>query len=96
MRIRGGVAGNVIPDRCAVEVNFRFAPDRYGEQAAEAHLREVFAGYPVELTDSAPGALPGLDGRAGPGVPRRGRAATDRQARLDRRGPVRRAGRTRR
>jgi succinyl-diaminopimelate desuccinylase len=57
--IHGGVAGNVIPDRCEVEVNYRFAPDRTEEQAAD-HVREVFAGFPVEITDSAPGALPGL------------------------------------
>ena len=61
--IRGGVAGNVIPDRCVVDVNYRFAPDRT-EAEAEAHLREVFAGYEVEITDSAPGALPGLDAPA--------------------------------
>lgn len=57
--ITGGVAGNVIPDQCEVVVNYRFAPDR-SEAAAEAHVREVFAGYDVRLTDSAPGALPGL------------------------------------
>ena len=57
--IRGGVAGNVVPDECVVTVNFRFAPDRSAEQAA-AHLREVFAGYDVAITDSAPGARPGL------------------------------------
>jgi succinyl-diaminopimelate desuccinylase len=57
--IRGGVAGNVIPDECEVEVNYRFAPDR-SAQAALAHVREVFAGYEVRLVDSAPGALPGL------------------------------------
>lgn len=57
--IHGGVAGNVIPDRCQVEVNFRFAPDRSVE-AAEAYVREVFAGYAVRVDDSAPGALPGL------------------------------------
>ncbi|WP_370078007.1 succinyl-diaminopimelate desuccinylase [Streptacidiphilus sp. MAP12-16] len=59
VRIEGGVAGNVIPDSCTVTVNFRFAPDRT-EAQAEAHVREVFAGYDVTITDSAPGALPGL------------------------------------
>jgi succinyl-diaminopimelate desuccinylase len=58
--IRGGVAGNVLPDECVVEVNFRFAPDRT-EDEAEAFVRELFDGYDVRLTDSAPGALPGLD-----------------------------------
>jgi len=58
--IDGGVAGNVVPDRCTVTVNFRFAPDR-SEAEAEAHLREVFSGYPVEIVDSAPAARPGLD-----------------------------------
>lgn len=57
--IRGGVAGNVVPDACVVEVNFRFAPDR-SEAEAEAWVREFFDGYDVTLTDSAPGALPGL------------------------------------
>lgn len=62
VRIDGGVAGNVIPDAAAVTVNFRFAPDRSPEQAL-AHVREVFDGLDVgiELTDSAAGALPGLD-----------------------------------
>ncbi len=58
--IRGGVAGNVLPDECVVEVNFRFAPDR-SEAEAEAFVREFFDGYDVRLTDTAPGALPGLD-----------------------------------
>lgn len=57
--ITGGVAGNVIPDECSISVNFRFAPDRTVEQAA-AHLREVFEGYELEVTDGAPGARPGL------------------------------------
>lgn len=64
VRIEGGVAGNVIPDECRVTVNFRYAPDR-DEDAAEAHVREVFrdalaAGVTLEVTDSAGGALPGL------------------------------------
>lgn len=57
--ISGGVAGNVVPDQCEVQVNFRFAPDRTPEQA-EAHMRDVFAGYAVAVTDCAPGAPPGL------------------------------------
>ncbi|MCA2213340.1 succinyl-diaminopimelate desuccinylase [Jidongwangia harbinensis] len=59
VRISGGVAGNVVPDACTVEVNLRFAPDRTEEQAL-AHVREVMEGFEIELTDSAPGALPGL------------------------------------
>lgn len=58
--IKGGVAGNVLPDACVVEVNYRFAPDR-SEAEAEAWVREFFDGYDVTVTDSAPGALPGLD-----------------------------------
>jgi len=58
--IRGGVAGNVIPDECVVQVNFRFAPDR-DEAGAEAFVREFFEGYDVTVTDMAAGALPGLD-----------------------------------
>jgi succinyl-diaminopimelate desuccinylase len=57
--IRGGIAGNVIPDTCVVTVNYRFAPSR-GEGEAEGHVREVFSGYEVTVIDSAPGALPGL------------------------------------
>jgi succinyl-diaminopimelate desuccinylase len=57
--IKGGVAGNVIPDAATVTVNFRFAPDRSEEQAL-AHVREVFDGYDLTVTDSSPGALPGL------------------------------------
>jgi succinyl-diaminopimelate desuccinylase len=58
--ISGGVAGNVVPDSCDVQVNYRFAPDRTGEQAI-GHLRELFDGFAVEVLDVAPGARPGLD-----------------------------------
>jgi succinyl-diaminopimelate desuccinylase len=64
VRIEGGVAGNVVPDVCRVMVNFRYAPDR-DEDAAEAHVREVFAGAlaagaTLDVVDNAGGALPGL------------------------------------
>jgi succinyl-diaminopimelate desuccinylase len=58
--ITGGVAGNVLPDVCTVAVNYRFAPDR-SEAEAEEFVRTFFEGYDVRVTDSAPGALPGLD-----------------------------------
>lgn len=60
VRISGGVAGNVIPDACEVEVNYRFAPNRSAAEA-EAHVRAVLAGFAVEVTDAAEGARPGLD-----------------------------------
>jgi len=60
VRIEGGVAGNVVPDRCTITVNFRFAPDR-SEPEALAHVQEVLGPYECILTDSAPGAPPGLD-----------------------------------
>jgi succinyl-diaminopimelate desuccinylase len=50
----------VVPDACEVEVNLRFAPDRSEKEAAD-HLRKVFDGFDLEIIDSAPGALPGLD-----------------------------------
>ena len=60
VRISGGVAGNVIPDACEVEVNYRFAPSRTAEEATQ-HVHDVFAGFEVEVVDLAPGARPGLD-----------------------------------
>jgi succinyl-diaminopimelate desuccinylase len=57
--ITGGVAGNVIPDRCVVTVNYRFAPDRSVAEAAD-HLAEVFDGFETTVADAAGGARPGL------------------------------------
>jgi succinyl-diaminopimelate desuccinylase len=61
--ITGGVAGNVIPDECRVTVNYRFAPDKSEDQAAEV-VRRVLDGFEVEISDSAPGAMPGLSNPA--------------------------------
>ena len=59
VKINGGTAGNVIPDRCVVEINYRFAPDKTPDQA-EAHVRELLEGFDVVRTDAAAGARPGL------------------------------------
>ena len=59
--VTGGIAGNVIPDRASVEVNYRFAPDKSPEEALDI-LRELFPeADDVEVTDLAGGARPGLD-----------------------------------
>ena len=54
-RIEGGRARNVVPDRCTMNVNFRFAPDRTLEAAAAelTALGQRF-GATVELTDLSP------------------------------------------
>ncbi len=60
VRIGGGIAGNVIPDACWIEVNFRYAPDRTQDEA-ELFVRDYFMGQEIELLDNAVGARPGLD-----------------------------------
>jgi succinyl-diaminopimelate desuccinylase len=63
VRVEGGVAGNVVPDRATVEINHRFAPDRSPDEAAE-HVRTVIGpleeGDAFELVDVAPPAPPSL------------------------------------
>jgi succinyl-diaminopimelate desuccinylase len=63
VRVEGGVSGNVVPDAAVLAVNHRFAPDRSAADA-EAHLREVFDGYDLVVTDVAAGAPPGLSAPA--------------------------------
>ncbi|MFT0846637.1 succinyl-diaminopimelate desuccinylase [Actinomycetaceae bacterium L2_0104] len=60
--VEGGGARNSVPDSATAIVNFRFAPDRSPAQA-EAYVRSLFAGedLDIEVTDSAPGAAPGMD-----------------------------------
>ena len=57
-QIHGGIAGNVIPDRVAVELSFRYAPDRTPEQA-EAELRRLVDGRGelAILSNSPPGRV---------------------------------------
>lgn len=58
--IRGGVAGNVIPDACTVDVNFRFAPSK-SEADAFAEVTALFPEFDIVVTDAAAGARPGAD-----------------------------------
>lgn len=61
VRVSGGVAGNVIPDHCEIDVNYRFAPSMSGAEA-EQFVREFFSeADEVEIVDLAEGARPGLD-----------------------------------
>ncbi len=87
--IKGGVAGNVIPDECVIEVNYRFAPDR-DEAAAEAFLREFFDGVRRHGHRHRPRRAAGAR-RPGCGrVPRGRRRRGQPEVRLDRRGPLQR------
>lgn len=54
-KIEGGRARNVVPDRCAVNLNFRFAPDKTVEAASE-ELRALARkhGAAIELVDVSP------------------------------------------
>jgi succinyl-diaminopimelate desuccinylase len=63
--IRGGIAGNVVPDECVVTINYRFAP-AWSVEEAQDHLTRVvasagLASWELEFTDLAAGARPGLD-----------------------------------
>ena len=58
--LSAGIAANVIPDEAVITVNYRFAPSK-NHLEAESYLRELFAGYELEVTDFADGARPGLD-----------------------------------
>jgi succinyl-diaminopimelate desuccinylase len=54
-RIEGGRARNVVPDRCTLNLNFRFAPDRSADDAArEVEALALRFGATAEVTDRAP------------------------------------------
>ncbi len=61
VKVDGGVAGNVVPDRATVVLNHRFAPDRTVDDAV-AHVREVVGDVDeFEVLDTAKPAPPALD-----------------------------------
>ena len=60
VRVDGGVANNVVPDRATATLNHRFAPDRTPAEA-EAHVRAVVGEVDefavTDMADAAPPAL---------------------------------------
>lgn len=56
-RIAGGIAGNVIPDACTAQVNFRYAPGRTPAEA-EARLGELCDGHGELVIDANAGSAP--------------------------------------
>lgn len=62
--VRGGVAGNVVPDEATLTVNLRVAPDRTVEEAVEAFRELIVAhldgGDELTLVDRAEPAPPSL------------------------------------
>lgn len=58
--IEGGVAGNVVPDECAIVVNRRFAPARTFDQAVE-EVRAMLGGADeITFMDGSDAAAPNL------------------------------------
>ena len=53
--IEGGIADNVVPDRCVARLNYRYAPGR-SPQAAAARLRELVAEGELEILANSPPA----------------------------------------
>jgi succinyl-diaminopimelate desuccinylase len=60
VRVEGGIANNVVPDRCVVVINRRFAPSRTPAEV-EAELRALCKGADeVEIINASPAAPPNL------------------------------------
>jgi succinyl-diaminopimelate desuccinylase len=53
--IEGGIADNVVPDRCVARLNYRYAPGRSREQAEE-RVRELAGDAELEILGNSPPA----------------------------------------
>jgi succinyl-diaminopimelate desuccinylase len=59
VRVEGGIASNVVPAAASVELNFRYAPGRTREEAAQ-RLRELVPHGELEILSNSPAAPPAL------------------------------------
>jgi succinyl-diaminopimelate desuccinylase len=60
VRVEGGIANNVVPDRCAVTINRRYAPSR-SLDAAVAEVTALCVGADeIEVLNASPAAPPNL------------------------------------
>ena len=53
--IAGGIAANVVPDRCSAQLNYRYAPGRSREEA-ESRVRELAGEAEVSILGNSPPA----------------------------------------
>ena len=66
VRVEGGVAGNVVPDRAVVQLNHRFAPDRSVDEAVASVRRllgdavDEAGGDALSVVDASVAAPPAL------------------------------------
>ncbi len=60
VRVEGGVANNVVPDRCAVTINRRFAPSRTLDDAVEQLRSLCHDADEVEVLNASAAAPPNL------------------------------------
>ncbi len=61
VRIEGGIANNVVPDRCALVCNRRYAPSRTLDDAVAEVLALVAEADEVEVLNASPAAPPFLN-----------------------------------
>jgi succinyl-diaminopimelate desuccinylase len=60
VRVEGGVANNVVPDRCSIVVNRRYAPSRSLERAVDEVRSYVAEADEIEVVNASPAAPPNL------------------------------------
>jgi succinyl-diaminopimelate desuccinylase len=61
VRVEGGVANNVVPDRCAVTLNRRYAPSRSLDAAVDEVVALCEGADQVEVINASPAAPPNLE-----------------------------------